>query len=102
MIRVLVMIAVSGFILCVATMSAAVALGGPAVLSHAAWTWGANRAWDFDGHWDRHGNHDGWADWSDDKGPPTTREIAWTGGGRRSSAERRAGKEGGSTCRSRG
>jgi hypothetical protein len=54
MIRVLVMIAVAGFILSVATLSAAIAIGGPEALSHAAWTWGANR------HWDRHWSHEGW------------------------------------------
>jgi hypothetical protein len=76
MIRVLVMIAVAGFILSVATLSAAIAIGGPEALSHAAWTWGANRHWTVHGgrHWDR---HDGW---DSDSGPQATREMAWTGG----------------------
>jgi hypothetical protein len=74
MIRVLVMIAVAGFILSVATLSAAIAIGGPEALSHAAWTWGANRNWE--GHWD---GHNRW-DWDADSSPQTTREMAWTGG----------------------
>lgn len=78
MIRVLVMIAVSGFILSVATLSAAIAIGGPEALSHAAWTWGANRNWDFDGRrWEGRWSHD---DGSGDTGPQATRDIAWTGG----------------------
>ena len=74
MIRVLVMIAVAGFILSVATLSAAIAIGGPEALSHAAWTWGANRNWE--GHWD---GHNRW-DWDADSSPQTTREMSWTGG----------------------
>jgi hypothetical protein len=81
MIRVLVMIAVAGFILSVATLSAAIAIGGPEVLSHAAWTWGANRNWGIhEGHWDRH--WDRHAGWASDGGPQATREMAWTGGDR--------------------
>lgn len=83
MIRVLVMIAVAGFLLCIATLGAAVAIGGPEVLSHAAWTWGANRHWDFhDRHWNR---HEAWSRWDDDEGrvdsgPQKTRDVSWTGG----------------------
>jgi hypothetical protein len=82
MIRVLVMIAVAGFLLSVATIGAAVAIGGPEVLSHAAWTWGANRHWDFDRHWD---HDEAWSRWDDDarggdSGPQKTRDLSWTGG----------------------
>jgi hypothetical protein len=81
MIRVLVMIAVAGFILSVATLTAAVAIGGPEVFSHTAWTWGANRHWSFhDRDWDRWDRHDRHGRWADDNSPKTTREIAWTGG----------------------
>ena len=78
MIRVLVMIAVSGFFLCIATLGAAVAIGGPEVLSHTAWTWGANRHWAFnEDRWD-HWDHD--SDWSGDRGPQATRNFNWSGG----------------------
>ena len=84
MIRVLVMIAVAGFVLSVVTLSAAVAIGGPEVLSHAAWTWGANRNWSFhDRDWDRSGR---WSSWDDDDGRDVgdsreqVRKMVWTGG----------------------
>src|SRR6185369_9227162 len=75
-------IAVAGFLLSVATIGAAVAIGGPEVLSHAAWTWGANRHWDFDRHWD---HDEAWSRWDDDarggdSGPQKTRDLSWTGG----------------------
>jgi hypothetical protein len=74
MIRVLVMIAVSGFLLCVVTLSAAIAIGGPEALTHAAWNWGAGNRWAFnDERWDRDG-------WGSETGPQATRELAWTGG----------------------
>lgn len=80
MIRVLVMIAVAGFVLCLATLTAATIIGGPEALSRLAWSWGANHSWAFhDRHWDR----DGWDRgdrWSGDSGPQATRELAWTGG----------------------
>ena len=83
MIRVLVMIAVSGFVLSVVTLSAAVAIGGPEVLSHAAWTWGANRNWAFhDRHWE---GSNRWS-WDDDDGGDVgdsreqVRKMVWTGG----------------------
>ena len=79
MIRVLVMIAVSGFLLCVVTFAAAIAIGGPDALTHAAWNWGSHGNWKFhedrwDGHWSSSD------DWANDSGPQATREIAWTGG----------------------
>lgn len=84
MIRVLVMIAVAGFVLCLATLTAATIIGGPEALSRAAWTWGSNRNWSFhDRHWDRWDREDGWDRhdrWAGDSGPQTTRDLAWTGG----------------------
>lgn len=77
MVRVLVMIAVTGFFVSLVTISAAVAIGGPAILESAAWNgWGP--------HWSRHGDWSGWG-WDDhwearSGGPATTRELAWTGG----------------------
>lgn len=75
MIRVLVLIAVTGFLVSVVTLSSAIAIGGPDLLSDGIWNFG--RA---GGHWD-------WT-WSDDRdssdrghsGSETSREIAWTGG----------------------
>ena len=80
MIRVLVMIAVSGFVLCLATLTAATIIGGPDALRRAAWTWGTDHRWAFhdrDWDWDRGDRHDRW---TGDSGPQTTRELAWTGG----------------------
>jgi hypothetical protein len=87
MIRVLVMIAVSGFVLCLATLTAATIIGGPEALSRAAWSWGANRNWAFherhwegSNHWSWDRDHDHGDRWADDSGAQTTRELAWTGG----------------------
>ena len=46
MIRVLVMIAVTGFLVSVVTLSTAVAIGGPELFTDSAW----NRWIDMDGH----------------------------------------------------
>jgi hypothetical protein len=81
MIRVLVMIAVAGFVLCLATLTAATIIGGPEALSRMAWSWGTDHRWAFhDGDWDwdsddRRDHH-----WADDSGPQATRDLAWTGG----------------------
>lgn len=77
MIRVLVMIAVAGFLLCVATLGAAVAIGGPEALTHAAWSYGAGNH-----HWNFGRDDDGWGvhEHGRDDGPSKTRQIAWTGG----------------------
>lgn len=78
MIRVLVMIAVAGFLVSVVSLSAAVAIGGPdfftdSVWEHWAdggpWRWG----WDSDDWADRHRRRDR------DSGPQTTRDLAWNG-----------------------
>jgi hypothetical protein len=78
MIRVLVMIAVTGFLMSVVTLSTAVAIGGPDIISDVARNgWG--------GHWSGN-NHWSWDDRDfDDRrgrngGPQGTRELAWTGG----------------------
>ena len=67
MIRVLLMIAVAGFILSVGAISAAVAIGGPDIVSRSGWT--------FARHWDGHdhGDHSG------RQGPEITRTLEWTG-----------------------
>jgi hypothetical protein len=75
MTRTLVLIAFSGFILAVACIAGAIALGGNVLLHH---------------HWGRHwnvewndGHHAHWRsddDHSADSGASTTREIAWPGG----------------------
>jgi len=77
MIRVLVMIAVTGFLLSVVTLSTAVAIGGPDLLSRGAWNWGlwsSDSDFWMDGH--RWGHRHDWAE----SGPQSTREIAWNGG----------------------
>jgi len=71
MIRVLAMIAVTGFLVSVVTLSTAVAIGGPEVLTDSAWH-GFGDRWNWDGDdWGHGGGH---------SGPQGTREIAWTGG----------------------
>ncbi|HEY8574671.1 GIN domain-containing protein [Phenylobacterium sp.] len=73
MIRSLLMIAVAGFVLCIASISAALAIGGDDLLTRSAWTWGnqgANWDWDHDEDRDRR-------DYA--SGPEVTRELAWTG-----------------------
>jgi len=75
MIRVLVMIAVAGFVLAVATFAVAVAIGGPDVMARGGWAL-ASRHWD-DGDWD--GRHHRHRSWSSDSGPQTTRTIEWSG-----------------------
>ncbi|THD62953.1 DUF2807 domain-containing protein [Phenylobacterium sp.] len=77
MIRVLVLIAVTGFLVSVVTLSSAIAIGGPEILTDSA----LNRWGDFGGlHWSWNGR-DGWDDDDGhDSGPKGSREIAWTGG----------------------
>jgi len=72
MIRVLFMIAVAGFVLSVASISAAVAIGGPEAVAH--------------GGWNLAGKHHGDWDWDDDDrdrperwGASTTRTLDWSG-----------------------
>jgi len=76
MIRVLVMIAVTGFLVSVVTLSTAIAIGGPEVFTDSVWNrldshWG----WVFDDnaprHWGLHADRDG--------GAQGSRELAWSG-----------------------
>ena len=77
MMRVLTMIAVSGFLLCVICVSAAVAIGGPEVIERGVWDWGPG--WRWQGPGDHHVNwrHDRW---DREDGAQSTRTLAWTGG----------------------
>ena len=79
MIRVLAMIAVTGFLVSIVTLSTAVAIGGPEALTDGAWgRWGpwASGNWSVDGNrWGHHGFR-----WDGETGPQATREMAWTGG----------------------
>lgn len=79
MIRVLVMIAVAGFLVSVVSISSAVAIGGPEFISDSLWnrwTEGNMRwAWNDDDWGDRHG----WRHGRDD-GAQTSRDLAWNGG----------------------
>ncbi|HEX4710555.1 GIN domain-containing protein [Phenylobacterium sp.] len=78
MIRVLVLIAVTGFLVSVVTLSTAVAIGGPDLLAHAAWGRWSDGDWDWG--WNSKDHHHRWGyHHSADEGPPTTRELAWTG-----------------------
>jgi hypothetical protein len=67
MIRVLVMIAVAGFLLSAACLTGAVAIGGPDAIARGAWTWNDGHGWSH--------RHD-----RDDGQPASTRDIPWTGG----------------------
>ena len=68
MIRVLSMIALAGFFLSVVCITAAVALGGPELITSAAWGWTGRGV---DVHWTHTGPY---------AGPETTRELPWKGG----------------------
>jgi hypothetical protein len=72
MIRALVIVAVAGFLMSVACISGAVAIGGPEAIARSAWSWnwgGMHGARHF-GAW-RHGRHD--------DGPQAQRDFPWTG-----------------------
>jgi hypothetical protein len=76
MVRVLVLITVAGLVLCVATLTAAFAIGGPDILSAVSWNMASSS------HWHGHG----WEGFDDDDrgptGPQATRTLAWPGGDR--------------------
>jgi hypothetical protein len=72
MIRVLIIIAVAGFLVSVVTLSVAVGIAGPEAVAHGAWSWGPN-GWGRD--W--HGRDQ---DPQGDATVRTTRQIAWEGG----------------------
>ena len=76
MIRVLIMIAVVGFMLSLATLSAAVAIGGPDAITRGGWNLAEGGSWK--------GKHWGWDDderqmSAADLGPQTSRTLAWSG-----------------------
>jgi hypothetical protein len=76
MIRVLVLIAVTGFLVSVVTLSSAIAIGGPDVIADSAlnrWTNFGSWHWNWD-------SDDGWDNDSHGSGAQGSREIAWTGG----------------------
>ncbi|WP_296599729.1 DUF2807 domain-containing protein [Phenylobacterium sp.] len=82
MIRVLFMIAIAGFVLSVATLSAAVAIGGPEAVANGGWKVLSGRwdDWDADVRWD----WDNDSDWGArhhraELGPQGTRTLAWSG-----------------------
>lgn len=79
MIRVLVIIAVTGFLVSVVCLSAAVGIAGPEAIARGAWSWSP------DGHWNFGRDDDGWGTHvhgrdREGDGATTTREVAWTGG----------------------
>lgn len=83
MIRVLTMIAVAGFVLCVGSLAAAVAVGGPDAIARGGWTFadGGDWGWHDGGDWrwrNRHGHGDNHWSWQK-SGPETTRSLAWSG-----------------------
>jgi hypothetical protein len=84
MIRVLVMIAVTGFLVSVVTLSTAIAIGGPDAVTRGAWAWGPDgrwgSAWRGHNHWSFDDHHHYGRHRHDGGGPQTTREIAWSGG----------------------
>jgi hypothetical protein len=75
MTRTLVLIAFAGFVLSVACIAGAIALGGQAIANHH---WNHNWTVDFDGQKWRHIYKDD--DHNDAAGGTATREIAWPGG----------------------
>ena len=80
MIRVLVIIAVAGFLASVICLTVAVGIVGPDAIARGAWSWRPGYGWNFGR------NGDGWSvgyrhtDDEEDGGPQTTRSIAWSGG----------------------
>jgi hypothetical protein len=73
MIRVLFMIAIAGFVLSVASLSAAVALGGPDIVAKGGWKIAGDNDW----NWGDRRDHDG--DRSDRWGDDATRTLEWSG-----------------------
>jgi hypothetical protein len=76
MIRVLVMIAIAGFVLSIATISAAVAIGGPDLIARGGWAL-ASGGWD-DGHWNWGRHHGRDVRFAGD-GPQSSRTLTWSG-----------------------
>ena len=78
MIRVLLMIAIAGFVLSVATLSAAVAIGGPEAIARGGW-FVAGHHWNGDWDWDWDDHHGGGVHRNADFGPQATRTLEWSG-----------------------
>jgi hypothetical protein len=80
MTRVLVIIAVTGFLVSIICLTAAVGVVGPDAIARGALSWRPGFGWnfgrDYDG-WRIHYHHN---EDDEDGGPPTTRLIAWPGG----------------------
>lgn len=77
MIRSLVLIAITGLVVGVVSLAAAVGIGGPD-LAARGWHWSAIDRWDFDDRRDRDWGDRHWGgDWSG--GPTASREMAWDG-----------------------
>ncbi|CAN7225056.1 DUF2807 domain-containing protein [Phenylobacterium sp. LjRoot225] len=72
MIRALVIIAVGGFLMSLACISAAVAIGGPEAIARSAWSW----------DWDWKDRSHGWRHMREASGPQTQRDFPWGGGDR--------------------
>ncbi|MFZ5721902.1 MAG: GIN domain-containing protein [Pseudomonadota bacterium] len=79
MIRVLLMITVAGFVLSIAALSAAVAIGGPDAIARGGWHVAGGRIGD---HWDWRWDEDDWTDGKGWGGPRETRTVPWSGAGR--------------------
>jgi hypothetical protein len=78
------MIAVAGFVLCVGSLAAAVAVGGPEAIARGGWTFadGGDWGWGWRSHVRDHRDRDDrWAEgrWSDGAGPAGSRTLAWSG-----------------------
>lgn len=72
MIRALVIVAVAGFLMSVACITAAISIGGPEAIARSAWSW----TWD----WDDHPHHFGvWRHGDRDGGPQAQRDFPWSG-----------------------
>jgi len=82
MIRVLVIIAVTGFLVSVVCLTTAVGIVGPEAIANGAWSWRPGEGWnfgrDYDG-WGIHYHHQNDGDRDADE-TPTTRQMVWTGG----------------------
>lgn len=75
MIRALAIVAVAGFVMSLAFISAAVAVGGPDALARGAWSWAWDRHWDR--HWDRDERPGAWR--HEAARDAAQRDFPWTG-----------------------
>lgn len=77
MIRVLVLITITGFLVGVVSLSVAAGLGGPE-LAARGWSWGPHDWWDRHDR-DRPWDHGDWSERHHGGGGTATRELAWDG-----------------------